>query len=127
MKIAVVGSRTMWDYAYLSEVLGARLRPGDVVVSGDCPEGADALAKRWAAENGFTYEGLPAAWVVNGRYNREAGFERNHDVVDAVHGVIAFWDGISAGTLDTIKIARQQAKPRVVFPATAPKDGLDFE
>lgn len=102
MRVAVVGSRSITAYAQVAAILDAVFDKQDTVVSGDCPYGVDAHAKRWAKENGVDYLGFPAEWVVNGKLNRGAGFDRNHDIVAESHCGLAIWDGKSRGTKHTI-------------------------
>lgn len=70
IRILVTGSRRWPDYQAVADTLndvwhdatqehfGHRL----VIVHGDCPTGADAMAKRWALENEITHEPHPADW-----------------------------------------------------------------
>ena len=43
---------------------------------------------------------------------------RNPDIVAAADRVVAFWDGTSRGTADSIEIARKTGKPVAVVHPT---------
>ncbi len=113
--VAVVGSRTFRDYRLLCENLdGLRCEYDNAVppvlmrlVSGGA-QGADKLAERYAAENDLLIEVLKPVWRVNGVYNHRAGLERNSDIVARADLVMAFWDGVSTGTRDTITKAERR-------------------
>lgn len=70
IRILVTGSRRWPDYQSVADTLlgiwhdAAQDQPGHplVIVHGDCPTGADAMAKRWALENGIAHEPHPADW-----------------------------------------------------------------
>ena len=60
----VAGTRTFSDYALLRQKLDYLLRNNRnnvAIVSGGA-RGADALAKRYAEENGYVYYEFPADW-----------------------------------------------------------------
>jgi hypothetical protein len=115
--IAVVGSQTWTDKGRMYLEL-KRLRviyPNlKVVVSGDCPRGADRIAKEWAADQKLVYKGIPADWLdfsepcykkqgQYGVYNALAGFNRNTKVAEAAQVCAAFIINNSNGTMDTVK------------------------
>lgn len=112
MKIAVVGSRTFKDYKLLHDCLDGVMKKFtiDLIVSGGA-FGADTLAERFAREKGIPTLILKPDWDKHGK---SAGFKRNKDIVDAADVVVAFWDGFSAGTKNTIKLAEKAKKGVVV-------------
>ena len=102
VKIGVVGSRSFTDYAKLEKTLDALdLSCADVVVSGGCPQGADALAERYARSRALDLKVFPALWH---KYGRSAGIVRNRELVKYCDFVVLFWDGISRGTGSTLRI-----------------------
>lgn len=75
--IGVVGSRrraSESDYALVRSAVLSVYRPGDILVSGGCPTGADAFCLRLADELGARCYVYPAEWGVHGR---GAGHYRN--------------------------------------------------
>jgi len=115
MRIAIVGSR---DYPDLRAVwmfverLAAR-RPDAVIISGGAP-GVDtvaAVAGRWYGLEVVEHE---AEWE---RLGKMAGFARNSTIVNDADMLIAFWTGVSTGTVDSIEKARQKGiKVKVITP-----------
>lgn len=85
----------------------ACIKRGDILISG-AARGADALAKRWADENGFEIIEYPADWA---KLGPGAGFARNRTIIDECDHCIAFWDGKSAGTEHSIRLCRAWRKP----------------
>jgi hypothetical protein len=116
-RLAVVGSRTFNDKAMLKEFLDKNYDRIKIIVSGGA-KGADTLATEWAAENGVPYLVFPALWYdrQTGLLNRGAGFKRNWDIVEHSDTVVAFYDGLSKGTANTISIAKQLNKPLIIIP-----------
>lgn len=107
MKIAIVGSR---DFPSIPKVYNyvAGLPPDTVVVSGGA-RGVDAWAAKFARNRGLPEPLIfEADWVNRGL---GAGKERNHQIVEACDRLVAFWDGSSRGTADTIELARKAGKP----------------
>lgn len=91
MRVLVTGSRTWSDGAFLREALrritdelidaepDRYLKEGITIVTGACRSGADRLAEKFAEEVfAFDIERHPADW----RRGRQAGFDRNHKMVD---------------------------------------------
>jgi hypothetical protein len=98
----VVGSRGFTDrglmFHTLDYVLGDYL-PRVTIVSGGA-KGADSFAKEYADFRDLKYKEFPADWD---RYGKSAGFRRNEEMHKFIaqyeyRGVVAFWDGSSAGT-----------------------------
>lgn len=90
------------------------------VVSGGA-RGGDAAGEAFADDMGLPLDVYEPDWddtsgpnaVVRQRddgstYNARAGFERNSTLVDEADVVLAFWDGQSRGTQDTIGKARDR-------------------
>lgn len=111
MRMAVVGSRVWSNAAVLDAMLDwiAAVVPITLVVSGGAA-GADSLAEVWARSRGLPLRIYRADWNKDGR---SAGFKRNTEIAEGCDFVVAFWDGRSRGTLDTL--AKAADKVRVVI------------
>jgi hypothetical protein len=97
--VLVCGGRNWCDYRLTADVLEA-VAP-TVVVHG-AARGADAMAGRWARENGVEERPYPANWRLHGR---GAGFRRNQQMLDVEQPalVVAFPGG--NGTADMVRRA----------------------
>jgi hypothetical protein len=82
------------------------------VVSGGARD-VDCVAEARAAENGLGVESIRPDWSTG----RGAGLARNSDIVARADCVVAFWDGASRGTMDTVGKARAAGKPVWVIDA----------
>lgn len=128
MKLLVVGSRTMDDYQLFKRKLNhitAKLDKKKLqVISGGAWRwsptlckmvGADRFAEDWCAENGFTITVVPAKWSQN---PRAAGMIRNTEMVAMLKPkkdvCIAFWDGKSTGTKDTIDKCKKRGIKTII-------------
>jgi hypothetical protein len=113
--VAIVGSR--WPHfadprAVAEYVLS--LPEGTEVLSGGAP-GVDTWAVQVADDvMRFGCTIFRADWD---RYGRSAGPRRNADIVRTADRVVAFWDGKSPGTFDTLRKAREAGKPVEVHRA----------
>ena len=98
MKIAIVGGRDFNDYELLSEHMTPFHTKCDTVMCGEA-KGADTLGKQWAEENYIDVKSFPADWD---KYGKAAGPIRNREMVQESDFIVAFWDGKSRGTKNTI-------------------------
>ena len=110
MRLIVCGSRSFVNYTLLARTLDrltAKLdRKKLVIVSGHA-KGADQLGERWCRERLVPYQIYHAEWE---KYGKSAGYKRNAEMIASCtvkDGVVAFWDGKSAGTQATIEMARK--------------------
>jgi N-glycosidase YbiA len=95
---AVVGSRGFPNRPLFTSILTHILTPGDTVVSGGA-RGVDDWAKMHALNTpGLHYREWPADWS----QGRGAGIARNTQIIADSHACLAFWDGVSRGTKDSI-------------------------
>lgn len=117
MNIGVVGSRTFEDYDLLKRTLD-RVRlmfhERDIHIVSGGAQGADTLAEQYSNQVlGKQAKVFPADWKT---YGRAAGFRRNQFIVDDSDMIIAFWDGCSRGTQNTMNRATKAGKPVLVVP-----------
>lgn len=120
MKLGIVGSRTFGDYELLKETLAPFLHyykikflPLDcfVIISGGA-RGADSLAERYIKDYGLECFIFRPDW---NKHGKAAGYIRNQQIVDESDVIVAFWDGESKGTKDTIDKARRAKKPTFII------------
>jgi hypothetical protein len=106
MKVAVCGPR------WVQEInLGEALPPeASVIVSGGA-RGVDTLAEKYAEEKGLE---TIIHYPDYKRYGRRAPLVRNTLIVNGADMLVAFWDGKSRGTKDTIDKARRKGLPIVM-------------
>jgi hypothetical protein len=102
------------------------------VISGGA-EGADKLAEEWANANDVPFREFAADWndihaegaviKINQwkkKYNVNAGFKRNSDMVEEADIVIALQpNGPTAGTMDTIKKGKKKGIPVHIYEKEA--------
>ena len=118
MNIAVIGSRTLVDYNLVKETLLALTNPEtDTIVSGGAT-GADQLGEHFANEYNIKKIIHKPDYK---QYGKAAPFIRNQLIIDDADYVIAFWDGKSKGTADTI-LKAQKKEIDVLHIQIRPKD-----
>lgn len=110
MRVAIVGSRGFPALTQVSKYVHA-LSPGTEVVSGGA-KGVDETAAKAALACGLTLTEYLPEWD---KYGKKAGFIRNGLIVGDADKVVAFWDGESRGTLNTIKKAVKAGKPVEIY------------
>ena len=108
--IAIVGSRH-FPRLDLVEAFVASLAPETVVISGGA-QGVEDAAERAARARGLEVIVFHADWKA---YGRQAGPMRNPEIVAQADRFVAFWDGRSQGTLDTIVQAVNANLPVEIF------------
>lgn len=108
MKVAVIGSRNFQDYDRLKRILD--LYPIKVIVSGGAI-GADSLGDKYADEKGLQKEIYKPDWDL---FGKSAGFLRNTTIIENSNMVVAFWDGASKGTKDSLDKAKKLKKTTLI-------------
>ena len=112
MKLAIVGSRTFNDYALLDASIKKHFKIEEIelIVSGGAV-GADSLGFLFRKKNA-----IPALiyWPNWEKYGKSAGMRRNRQIVEAADVVLACWDGVSAGTKNSIDLAKNSGKTVIV-------------
>jgi len=98
MRVVIGGSRVIDNQALLDDTMAKAAAAGivpTVVLHGDCPDGVDQLANRWAKARGIKVETYPAPWKELGKI---AGPLRNARMLAAnVAAVVVLWNGTSRG------------------------------
>ena len=109
MKVGVIGSRVFNNY----ELVVKTLSNFDItlIISGGAI-GADTLGEKYANEHNIPILIFKPDWEM---YGKSAGMIRNTDIVDNSDVIVAFWDGTSKGTLDSIKKAEKRGKKVLVI------------
>lgn len=120
--IAVVGSRDYIDYdefygCMRGIINGVCTHKGvdlnDIMIISGGARGADSMAEQFAEDDGMPYMEYGAEWDT---YGKAAGMRRNSTMVEKADYVVAFWDGESSGTLDSIEKAQLAGKDhKVIF------------
>lgn len=114
-RLLVTGARIWDDVWTLSKYLNDvhKYHPDLVIVHGDCPNGADDLAKQWSVLNGVPDEPHPAKWQ---EYGKPAGHIRNKEMVDTKPDhAVAFIRGESRGTNNCLGHIVKAGIPYAVF------------
>jgi hypothetical protein len=108
-RVLVTGSRTWTDTTVIRAALAAVWRPDTVLVSGACPNGADALCEACWRRWGGPVERHPAHWR---RHGRGAGFIRNQHLVSLGADLcLAFIRDNSPGASHTAALAEHADIP----------------
>lgn len=107
--LAIIGSRSFNNYTYAKKeilnIIQDNKIPITKIISGGA-SGADKIAEIFASKFNIPIEVLVADWSKG----KQAGVVRNTDIIKKSDYVIAFWDGISKGTLDSINKAKKLNK-----------------
>lgn len=114
-KIAVIGSRRFSRPDLVEDFIAGR-SSDDTVISGGAP-GVDTMAAEAAHRQNLRSIVFTADWDAHGR---SAGPMRNLQIVAAADEVVAFWNGTSRGTLNTVIQALAAGKAATVIA----EDGL---
>jgi hypothetical protein len=112
MKVAVIGSRDFNDYEEVKQTLSTINIT--LLVSGGA-KGADTLGERYAKEHNIETKIFLPDWE---KYGKKAGFLRNTDIINEAELIIAFWDGQSKGTKDSIDKAFKSEKKLLIITKT---------
>jgi len=106
--LGISGGRDFYNYKLLCKEIDELRKKYKIkkIISGGAV-GADKLGEKYARENNIEMIIIKPDWKKNGR---KAGILRNKDIVDGADLVIAFWDGVSKGTSNTIERSRKDKK-----------------
>lgn len=123
LRVCVCGGRTYadWDYFqwFMDTVFVPMLKGDDFILVQGGATGADAMGKRWAKKNGFTWEEYGAKWddleapgaFVKVRwdgkkYNANAGLARNQHMLNLGIDVLLSFEG-GSGTAHMTGICKK--------------------
>jgi len=109
-KVGIVGSID-FPAAGLVEAYVAGLSVTATVVSGGA-KGVDSWGEAAARERGLKVQVFHADWQALGR---KAGPIRNRQIVMASDRIVAFWNGHSRGTLNTLVQAHEAGLPIEIY------------
>lgn len=114
MRLLVTGSRDFGFPAFIVSVLDEFRTRDPLVIVGDC-RGPDAIAKQWVEQNDGNALVFAADWDTAGK---AAGPLRNQRMVTEgkPDEALAFWDGISRGTLDCLTRCVKAGVPVRIIP-----------
>ena len=119
MTIGIIGSRNFTDkelfLCKVNEVITLEGMP-NLVISGGAI-GADAMAEEWAKENAIEFQVFKPQHKDFPKSIRRFAAPHARNTLIAEHSdvIIAFWDGQSTGTKDTIDKAIAQSKKVYIF------------
>ena len=102
MKLAIIGSRNL-THIDIGQYIPLQCRE---IVSGGA-RGVDTIAAAFAQQHNLLLTVFPPDYT---RYGRAAPIVRNKQIVDYADEVLAFWDGISKGTLSVIQYCKKTGK-----------------
>lgn len=101
MKVIIAGSRDIYNYELLEEVMrSSDIVPTEIISGG--ASGVDKLGEQWAEENNLPIHQFYADWSIHGK---SAGPIRNRQMAENADALIALWDGQSRSTQDMIEQA----------------------
>ena len=103
MRIGIIGSRGFNNYSLVEQTMSEYSDKVRVVVSGGA-KGADTLGELWAKKNQKEIKIFKPDW---NKFGKSAGFIRNQDIVQNSDLVLAFWDGNSKGTKNSIDLCEK--------------------
>ena len=111
LNVAVVGSRVTTPEMVLAVHRLIDGMPDSFAIVSGGAKGVDSIAQKRAESREMFVKVFKPNWR---RHGRSAGFRRNGKIIGAADVVFAFWDGVSAGTESSIRIAHDMGKPCVV-------------
>jgi predicted Rossmann fold nucleotide-binding protein DprA/Smf involved in DNA uptake len=116
LKIAIVGSRHFPAPNRVSDYVNALPR-GASILTGSA-SGVDAEATKAARAKGIPVQVIPASFDELADASKSVA--RNQRLIDACDVLVAFWDGSSKGTRNTIERALDSGKEVHVFVGSVP-------
>jgi predicted Rossmann fold nucleotide-binding protein DprA/Smf involved in DNA uptake len=111
LRVAIVGSRHFSDPARVADYV--KSLPARASIITGSASGVDAAATKAAREKGIPVQVMPASFDELADASKSAA--RNQRLVDACDVLVAFWDGTSKGTRNTVERALDSGKEVHVF------------
>ncbi len=114
IKIAIIGSRDYDDFEHVEIIMQElcnKFQDDLVIVSGGA-RGIDKKAEEVSELLEIDFHCYRAKWK---KYGKKAGIIRNEKLINHSDAVIAFWDGESKGTLNSIKYAQKNEMPILII------------
>jgi predicted Rossmann fold nucleotide-binding protein DprA/Smf involved in DNA uptake len=111
VKVAIAGSRHFSELDRVGDYVNALPR-GSSIITGSA-SGVDAAATRAARAKGIPVQVIPASFDELADASKSAA--RNQRLIDACDLLVAFWDGSSKGTRNTVERALDSGKEVHVF------------
>lgn len=102
--VAVIGSR---NFIKPDDFLNGMIGENEIMISGGA-RGVDSEAAKYAESNHIKIIVIKPDYE---RFGKSAPLVRNTEIINLCDRVIAYWDGKSKGTLDSINKARKLGKP----------------
>jgi len=120
-RILVFGGRDYCDQAMAFGVLDliSEEKVINAIIQGDCPTGADKLARMWAITRNHHFDRFPPDWNTHGR---AAGPIRNQQMIDEGRPTMGIGFPGGNGTADMARRLKRAGIP-TIFPHT-PKGPL---
>lgn len=108
-KVIIAGGRDFDQWPLLKKkcdrVLDKKRKEFDIEIVSGKAKGADSLGEKYAELKGYRVKEFPADWDTHGK---KAGPIRNGQMADYADALIAFHDGVSRGTANMIKQAKEK-------------------
>jgi predicted Rossmann fold nucleotide-binding protein DprA/Smf involved in DNA uptake len=111
VRVAIVGSRRFAEPERVTEYVNG-LPPRASIITGSA-SGVDAAATKAARTRGLAVQVMPASF--DELKDPARSDARNQRLVDACDVLVAFWDGASKGTRNTVERALDSGKEVHVF------------
>lgn len=113
MKLAIIGSRNFTDSKLARQIFSRYFGSIGVkeIVSGGAV-GADTCGKIVAQKFGLKLTEYIPDWK---KYGKSAGFVRNREIIENSDMVLAFWDGKSKGTQNSLSVAKNLKKDTFII------------
>jgi hypothetical protein len=113
MRLAIIGSRSFTNIDLAEQVFVSFFPKGKVslIVSGGA-KGADLIGREISKRHSIELLEFIPDWENLGK---SAGFIRNRQIVESSDMVLAFHDGISRGTQNSLDVSRQLKKPSLIW------------
>lgn len=121
LKVLICGGRIEFEFNIVENSINSILEKYNFesieIISGGC-KGADKSGELFAETHGYPVKQFLPAWS---KYGRAVGVIRNKEMIEYISDfppnaiVIAFWDGESKGTKNTIEEAQKKNIPVYIY------------